>query len=298
MKYIVLAIFILSVFYVQYRGRVRYKFFRQFADHSTFMAPINAFMYLFSKVPNKPYLPTATFPELQILRDNWQMIREEGLRLQEMQRIAASDKRDDAGFNSFFKTGWKRFYLKWYEDNHPSAIELCPKTTELVRNIPSIKAAMFTLLPDDSRLPRHRDPYAGSLRYHLGIATPNDDRCFINVDGISYSWRDGQDVIFDETFIHYAENKSGQDRLIFFCDIERPMKYHWAQKINYFLGRYLLSAAAAPNDENDRTGGINRVFKYLYKIREQGKRLKKYNKTLYYTVKWAIILGILWLIFG
>lgn len=51
---------------------------------------------------------------------------------------------------------------------------------------------MFATLPDGSRLPRHRDPYAGSLRFHLGLATPSDDRCFIEVDGQRYSWRDGE----------------------------------------------------------------------------------------------------------
>ena len=49
---------------------------------------------------------------------------------------------------------------------------LCPQTTELLRSLPSVKAAMFAELPDGSRLPRHRDPYAGSLRYHLGLITP------------------------------------------------------------------------------------------------------------------------------
>ncbi|MDI5754591.1 Tar ligand binding domain-containing protein, partial [Salmonella enterica subsp. enterica serovar Montevideo] len=39
---------------------------------------------------------------------------------------------NDAGFNTFFKRGWKRFYLKWYSDAHPSAETLCPITTKLV----------------------------------------------------------------------------------------------------------------------------------------------------------------------
>ena len=42
---------------------------------------------------------------------------------------------------------------------------------------------MFAELPPGSRLVRHRDPYAGSLRYHLGLLTPNDPGCFIEVDG-------------------------------------------------------------------------------------------------------------------
>ncbi|HDL8332598.1 lipid A hydroxylase LpxO [Yersinia enterocolitica] len=297
MKYIVLFIFILCVVYVHFRGKVRYKFWRQLSDHSTFVSPINVFMYLFSRVPGTPYLKQDLFPELGVLRDNWLKIREEGKALMEVQQIKASDKYNDAGFNSFFKTGWKRFYLKWYEDSHPSAMTLCPHTTTLLKGLSSVKAAMFAELPDGSRLPRHRDPYAGSLRYHLGLITPNDDRCFIDVDGTTYSWRDGEGVLFDETYIHYAENQSGQDRLILFCDIERPMRYRWAQWVNHWLGRNLMSAATAPNEEGDRTGGVNRAFKYIYAVRKVGKRLKAWNRRIYYLIKWLLFGGIAALIF-
>jgi aspartyl/asparaginyl beta-hydroxylase (cupin superfamily) len=50
---------------------------------------------------------------------------------------------------------------------------------------------MFTELPSGSYLGKHRDPYAGSVRYHLGLVTPNSDDCFIEVDQERYSWRDG-----------------------------------------------------------------------------------------------------------
>ena len=81
-------------------------------DHSTFTAPLNGFMYfIFPRVPNTPYLRPEMFPELAILQQNWLVIREEGIRLQQLEQIKAADKYNDAGFNSFFKTGWKRFYL-------------------------------------------------------------------------------------------------------------------------------------------------------------------------------------------
>ena len=90
------------------------------------------------------------------------------------------------------------------------------------------------------------------------------------MDGERYSWRDGEGVMFDETYLHYAENQSGQNRLILFCDIERPMRYRWAQAVNHWLGRNLMSAATAPNEEGDRTGGVNKMFKYIYAIRRWG----------------------------
>ncbi|MBP7783190.1 MAG: aspartyl/asparaginyl beta-hydroxylase domain-containing protein, partial [Acinetobacter sp.] len=263
-KWIILAIFVASALYIQRRGKVRHTFYRQFFDHSTILAPINFLMYKFSKVPNQPYIDTQHFQDLKVLDENWEMIRDEAKALYEQGGIKASEKYDDLGFNSFFKTGWKRFYLKWYDSAHPSAAELCPKTTALLKTLPSIKAAMFTELAPDSRLVRHRDPYAGSLRYHLGLMTPNDDRCFIDVDGERYSWRDGESVVFDETYIHYAENKTEQNRIIFFADVERPLKSKIMARFNHWFGKKVMTAASSPNESNDKTGGLNKAFGYIY----------------------------------
>lgn len=297
-KWIVLAILVACALYVHFRGRVRHGFLRQITDHSTFMAPINVLMYAFSRVPATPYLTPSDFPELETLRGNWRTIRDEAVALAKSSQIKASDQFNDAGFQSFFRTGWKRFYLKWYDDApHPSALQLCPRTVELLRATPHIKAAAFTQLPPGSKLGKHRDPFAGSLRYHLGLITPNDDRCWIRVDGKPYSWRDGEGVVFDETYIHWAANETGHDRIILFCDLERPMKYRWARGLNHLVARTLLAAGASPNAAGDRTGGINRIFKYAYAIHHAGRSLKRRNRKLYYAAKWSLFAVILAAIF-
>ncbi|UXY15111.1 lipid A hydroxylase LpxO [Chitiniphilus purpureus] len=295
-KWLIVSLFIVCGIHVHYRGRVRHGFWRQLTDHSSFMAPINCFMYLFSRVPTTPYVPVSAFPELERLRAAWPAMRAEAEALFSEGHIKASARRDDAGFNSFFKSGWKRFYLKWYGTPHPSAQQLCPQTSQLLAGMPTVKAAMFAALPPGSRLVRHRDPYAGSLRYHLGLITPNDDACFIEVDGERYSWRDGEAVIFDETYIHYADNQTTTNRIILFCDLERPMRYRWAQWVNRAVGRVLLAAAASPNQEGDRTGALNKAFGVLYAVRQAGKALKRRSKPAYYAAKWALILSVLGLI--
>jgi len=296
-KWIVLAVFVASAAYVHFRGRVRLRLARQATDHSTFMAPLNVLLYACSSVPGGRYVDVARFPELAPLREHWQDIRAEALALREAQQIKASDRHDDVGFNSFFRRGWKRFYLKWYDDAHPSARELCPRTTELLRAIPSVKAAMFAELPPGGELRRHRDPYAGSLRYHLGLVTPGDDRCYIEVDGERYSWRDGEAVMFDETYIHRAENGTTENRIILFCDVERPMRWSWATALNRFVARHFVAAAASPNTDADRTGGLNRAFGWFYRLRLPAKRLREWNKHVYYALKFGLIGTLLYLIF-
>lgn len=286
-----------SIIYTHFRGKIRLKPLRQLTDHSSFLAPVNAIMYLFSAVPPNPYVDLANFPELKILRDNWETIRDEAAHLYDEGYIAASEKYDDIGFNSFFRRGWKRFYLKWYDKPLDSAQNLCPKTLALIQSIPSVNAAMFALLPKDSFLFEHRDPYAGSLRYHLGLVTPNSKDCCIYVDGQSYFWKDGEDVLFDETYVHRAENTTTQDRIILFCDIRRPLTNAIANKFNHFFSRTIMKAASSKNLPGEQVGFINKIFKYLYQVRLLGKQLKNYNRRLYYFTKYALYLGLLYVLF-
>lgn len=260
------------------------------------MAPINCFMYAFSAIPTKPQIDANQFSDLNVLRQNWQMIRDEAVGLMEGGEIKISKKFDDLAFNSFFRRGWKRYYLKWYGNFLPSAKRTCPKTVELLNDLKSINAAMFAVLPPGATLVRHRDPYAGSLRYHLGLSTPNDERCFIDVDGIRYHWRDGEDVVFDESFIHYAANETDTDRLILFCDVERPMRWGWAKALNRFFSRVLMETATSRNEAEERIGIINKFFGVIYPIRAQAKKVKAYNRKLYYGLKYALFGGIVFLI--
>ena len=296
-KFIVLYLFIASAVYVHYRGRVRHGFMRQLTDHSSLMAPYNTLMYMFSAVPNRPYVDVSQFPELAPLKDNWQTIRDEALKLFDEGHIRAAATYNDLGFNSFFKTGWKRFYLKWYNEAPPSAKALCPKTVELVTSIPTVNAAMFALLPPGSRLGAHRDPFAGSLRYHLGLVTPNNDTCYIVVDGERYFWRDGEPVMFVETFIHTAENKSDVTRLILFCDIERPLNTPLMRWLNHTIKFTVIRATETENAPGDRVGVLNHLFNAVYRLRLIGKWIKSKSVWAHYTLKWILIGGALYLIF-
>ena len=291
-KWMLLFGFLSCVLVVHLRGRVRHGFWGQVFDHSGLLAPVNVFLYACSAVPHRPYLPLDDFPELAVLRRNEPMIRDEALRLMGAEGMRAPDRNDDAGFNSFAKTGWKRFYLKWYDDAHPSAARLCPVTTALLRSLPSVKAAMFAELPAGAVLNPHRDPYAGSLRYHLGLITPNDDRCFISVDGIVYSWRDGEDVLFDESYIHTAENRTDTNRLILFCDLERPLRFGAARAFNRWFGRHVVAQASSPNEAGDRIGLINQLFFLAHHAGQLRRRFKAWNRTAYRLAKFALAVGV------
>lgn len=294
----VLAIFLLCGFYVQNRGTVQHNSItRKITDHANLLAPINCLFYAFSTEKASAYVDVAKFPELKILQDNWQIIRDEAISLHNEAHIKVSKDLDDLGFNSFFRTGWKRFYLKWYGANLKSAEQLCPKTLQLLNQLPSVKGAMFTMLPPGSRLGKHRDPYAGSLRYHLGLVTPNSDDCYISVDGQSYSWRDGEAVMFDETYIHHAENKTDQNRIILFLDVKRPVNNFIVDFINEVFSRIVVAASATKNIKGDKVGFLNRIFVVVHRISLVGKKIKAFNKPLYKFLQYGIYAGLIYWIF-
>lgn len=294
----ILLIFILCSLYVQNRGSIQHSSFgRKITDHSNLMSPINCLFYGFSKVKKSVFIDLTQFPELKVLQDNWQIIRDEAVALNKDARIKASDDLDDLGFNSFFKTGWKRFYLKWYSSTLKSAQRLCPQTVKLLEGIPSVKGAMFAALAPGASLCKHRDPYAGSLRYHLGLVTPNSDDCYIVVDCQKYSWRDGEAVMFDETFIHYAHNNTDKTRIVLFLDIKRPVNFFLVDFLDSFLSRFLLAATTTKNMEGDKVGMLNKAFGYVYQVRIVGKKVKAFNKWLYYLIEYGLYAGLVYLMF-
>lgn len=152
-----------------------------------------------------------------------------------------------------------------------------------------MQAATFALLPPGARLPSHRDPFAGSLRYQRGLRTPNSDRCHIFVDGELCYWKDDEAVLFDETYIHRAENQTDVQRLILFCDVERPLSNPIARALNHWIGQRLARGAGNQNLPGEKVGSLNRGFQYAYQFRLLTKRVKAWNRSVYYALKWALL---------
>jgi len=276
----------------RYRGTARYASVREYVRKAwPIFAPLNCMLYAFTeKRARRVFMNLNEFPELGAIQREWAVIREEAVALQKAGYFTkASDPSTpayfDVGFRTFFKYGWSRFYLNWYGHTHESALALCPKTVAILARIPSVNGAMFSLLPPGGQLTRHIDPLAISLRYHLGLATPNSDDCFINVDGQTYSWRDGEASLFDITYLHFARNDSDQPRLILMCDVERPLGLI-GTAIN-FLYKGIARLTVVPNLQGDTQGFANRVFSTVGPLLGRTKALKKSNRPLYTVVKWT-----------
>jgi beta-hydroxylase len=291
---VMVALVAASMLYVyRFRGEARYDSLTQyFRKGWPIFSPFNCALYMTTRPRGSgAFLDPAEFPELDLLRQNWQTIRDEGMELVRQNYFDATKRPGtagyyDVGFRTFFKYGWSRFYINWYGYTHHSARRLCPRTVEILQRVPALNGAMFAWLPKGGKLTRHADPIAVSLRYHLGLATPNSDSCFINVDGRNQSWRDGEVLMFDETYLHYVRNDTDSDRLILMCDVKRPLNPLGAV-INFFY-QGVTRASVVPNTPEDDRGLANRVFAGLAPLLARSKALKSTNRRMYLVVKWSV----------
>jgi beta-hydroxylase len=291
---VVFALIVASIVYVyRFRGEARYASMGEyFRKGWPIFSPLNCALYLTTQPRGaRAVLDPADFPELDLLRQNWEAIRDEGLALVRQDYFDAAKRPGtagyyDIGFRTFFKYGWSRFYLRWYGYTHHSARRLCPKTVEILAQVPSVRGAMFAYLPKGAQLTRHADPVAVSLRYHLGLATPNSDACFINVDGRQLSWRDGEVLMFDETYLHFVRNDTDADRLILMCDVRRPLNP--LGKVFNFFYQGLTRASVVPNTPEDDRGFANRVFAGMAPVLARSRELKATNRPAYLAVKWSV----------
>ena len=88
-----------------------------------------------------------------------------------------------------------------------------------------MKSAFYSIMLPNKHLPPHEGPYAGVLRYHLGLIVPDTERCRIRVGSCVEHWREGGSLIFDDTLEHEVWNDADNIRVVLFVDIARPLPF-------------------------------------------------------------------------
>ena len=122
--------------------------------------------------------------------------------------------------------GWKTFIFLAYGVKSPPNIALCPGTWRALQKIPGLKTAMFSIFEPGKRLPPHRGPYNGVLRFHLGLKTPTPrDAAMIRVENQVHCWEEGKALIFDDAYEHEAWNEAADPRVVLFVDFLKPLRF-------------------------------------------------------------------------
>jgi beta-hydroxylase len=179
-----------------------------------------------SIVATTPFLDPAGFPWVRDIEANWETIRAELDAV--LARLDALPNFQDISTDQYNLTDddlWKTFFLYGYGFRSDANCRRCPETDRLVRAIPGMETAMFSIFAPHKRIPPHDGPYKGVVRYHLGLRVPQDPMLAgIRVGGEEAHWREGGSLVFDDTYTHEAWNDSAEVRVVLFVDFVRPLR--------------------------------------------------------------------------
>ncbi len=193
------------------------------------------------------------YPELEVLAQNYPVIRAEceallGRKL----ALPGMDQLTDYTSGGIHQIAWKSFMFKsgkFIDEN----CALAPKTAALLRGIPGVYTAFFSVLEPHQHIKPHWGYWKGFVRYHLGVIVPGNNaerKCWIRINpeawdrdrredieqGEKYCWHEGEAVLFDDTFLHDAANQTDKVRVVLFLDVARKMPWPLRLLNRLFLG--------------------------------------------------------------
>ncbi len=191
------------------------------------LAPLERFIGKRSLVGDATFFANERFPWIDTIEANWTTIRDELERVLEDRDVLPNFQ--DISKDQIEITDdehWKTFFLYGYGFEAKLGTELCPQTAALMRGIPGMTTAMFSILSPRKHILDHRGPYKGVLRYHLGLIVPRHaEDCRIRVGGDFRHWREGASMVFDDTFNHEVWNETDETRVVLFVDVLRPLPF-------------------------------------------------------------------------
>ena len=168
-------------------------------------------------------------PQLEILEKNFPIILKE---LKQLMQNSENGYWLDT-FPSYLYpesiNKWKVFTFQFFGIKHPLNCSLCPKTYEILKQIPELISADFSFLPAKTKIKPHKGFTKMVLRAHLGLIIP--ENCGLRVGEQTKNWLPGKMLIFDDSFEHEAWNNSNEDRFVLMLDIANPKWNYTAKEI-------------------------------------------------------------------
>lgn len=188
--------------------------------------------FYFPDLPSLPYLDPFSQPWAAHLLDAYPAIRREAIEvlrgnegIEDFVRIKKGDRIENylGGQNP----AWEAFFFfrhgKRYDENHLR----CPATSHALESIELCRIRdhapeiCFSLLTPGTHLLPHYGVTNVRVVMHLPLLVPRE--CALNVIGAGeHHWREGELMMFDDTFQHEAWNRSDAVRMILLMDCWNP----------------------------------------------------------------------------
>jgi aspartate beta-hydroxylase len=190
-----------------------------------------SFIYL-PDLPAQAFYEREEFPELKrleaataIIRDELRAVLDKGEGLAPyVQLPAGHDPQQWAALNG--SRQWSSFHLYKGGTRNQENLDRCPRTAKVLEalELPEIPdhapEALFSVLQPGTHIPPHFGLANFKLVAHLPLIVPAD--CAIRVGHETRGWKEGECLVFDDSFQHEAWNRSDETRAVLILDIWNP----------------------------------------------------------------------------
>jgi ornithine lipid ester-linked acyl 2-hydroxylase len=193
----------------------------------------NRFCARYSKVGDREVFDHRDFPWLPAIEGDWRKVRAELDAI--LPYMTHMQNFHDAYPNSVIQSlpkyltqgeGWKKYFFYGYGLKAPKNCRRCPETVKLLKRIPGMKTAFFSILGPHTHVPAHRGPFKGVLRLLLALRIPEPaEKCGIQVGTRTRTWEEGKALVFDDTVRHQVWNHTDGVRVVLLVEIVRPMRF-------------------------------------------------------------------------
>ena len=190
--------------------------------------------FYFPELPTSPYVDPFLQPWARQLQDAFPAIRAEAL------KVYAEDQRFDnfldlqegtrvedyLGGNGA-RPAWEAFFFYRHGQRFDANHARCPQTSAVLESLELCRIAdqapeiCYSVLTPGSHIKPHYGVTNTRLVMHLPLVVPED--CALNIVGAGeHAWKEGELMMFDDTFQHEAWNRSDKTRIVMLMDCWNP----------------------------------------------------------------------------
>lgn len=208
---------------------------------------------------------------VKILENNWEIIKNEMLEIIEGREEIKLTSSNPPYLSD--NKAWKNIYFYNFLWKYHKNCNKYPKTYALLKSIPNLTFAEFTVLEPYSKILPHIGETNATIRGHLGIVIPyQHPEMGICVNSEERGWQDGKVVLFSDSHIHHVWNNSDKRRFILVFDV---VKDEFANHKNWVCAQSLGALSIKWFDEKYKifkpfprffTSMIHKFFSLLWYI--------------------------------
>lgn len=183
-------------------------------------------------LPAQPFLDPSLQPWAPRLRAAFTDIRDEAVSLireqQGLEDFVQVQEGDSIGnYLGGAQPSWEAFFFYRHGERYDANHARCPRTSAVLESLDLVRIPGQTpeicfsvLAPGTHILPHHGVTNTRTVM-HLPLIVP--EHCALNlVDRGEHRWREGELVMFDDTFLHEAWNHSDSVRVVLLMDCWNP----------------------------------------------------------------------------